>query len=357
MNAKGIYEGQRETAPNQRVFILTRSAFAGQQRYAAATWSGDIAARWYDMKAQISAGLNFALSGLPYWTMDIGGFSTESRYQNASGEDLEEWRELLTRWYQFGTFCPLFRAHGEFPYREIYNIAPENHEAYQSILSYIKLRYRLMPYIYSLTGMVTQKDYTIMRALIMDFKDSNVKNIGDQYMFGPALLINPVTTFKNRSRSVYLPAGAEWYDFQTGIRYKGGQTIEADAPYLYSPIFIKSGSIIPAGPDIQYCDEKAADPVRLYVYCGQDGKFTLYEDANVTYDYEKGEFTTIDFTYSDANKTLTIGERKGGYSGMLNARTFEILWITKEKEAGFNMVTEPDEVVNYTGEKLTIRMK
>jgi alpha-D-xyloside xylohydrolase len=355
MNARGIYEGQRQTAPNQRVFILTRSAFAGQQRYAAATWSGDIAARWYDMKAQISAGLNFALSGLPYWTMDIGGFSTEARYQNAQGEDLEEWRELITRWYQFGTFCPLFRAHGEFPYREVFNVAPEDHPAYQSILAHIKMRYRLIPYIYSLTGMVTRNDYTIMRALVMDFNDKKVQDIGDQFMFGPALLINPVTAYKARTRSVYLPAGAEWYDLYRGTFFKGGQQIKAEAPFTYSPIYIKSGSIIPIGPEIQYSDEKAADPIRLYVYTGQDGQFTLYEDANVTYDYEKGAFATIEFKYNDKDKTLTIGERQGAYEGMPKQRSFEILWITKENKRGMDFNIKPDQVVKYDGKKQTIR--
>jgi alpha-D-xyloside xylohydrolase len=186
-NAKAVYEGQRTEKPDQRVFILTRSGFAGIQRFAAATWSGDIGARWSDLKNQIPAGINFSLSGLPYWTTDIGGFAVEHRYENAQGKDLEEWRSLMTRWYQFGAFCPLFRVHGEFPYREIYNVAPENHPAYKSMLFYDRLRYRLMPYIYSLAGKTYHEHYTIMRGLVMDFPDDPaVKNIGNQFMFGPA---------------------------------------------------------------------------------------------------------------------------------------------------------------------------
>ena len=232
MNAKGVYEGQRQAKDTQRVYILTRSAFGGQQRYAATTWSGDIAARWYDLKAQISNSVNFSISGIPYWSMDIGGFAVESRYEHPNGADLDEWREQMTRWFQFGAFVPIFRVHGQFPYREMYNVAPENHPAYQSMLAYDKLRYRLMPYIYSLTGMVTQNDYTIMRGLVMDFGyDKSVLNINDQFMFGPSLLINPVSEYKARSRQVYLPDGTGWYDLQTGKYYKGGETIQADAPY------------------------------------------------------------------------------------------------------------------------------
>jgi alpha-D-xyloside xylohydrolase len=291
---KGIYENQRKSKPDQRVFMLTRSAYAGQQRYAAATWSGDVAARWHDLKAQIPAGLNFSLSGIPYWTTDIGGFAVEQRYERQKESDLDEWRELNTRWFQFGAFCPLFRSHGQFPYREMFNIAPEDHPAYQTMLSYDKLRYRLMPYIYSLTGMVTQKDYTIMRALVMDFgQDKKVLTIGDQYMFGPALLVNPVTEYKVRTRKVYLPAGSGWYDLKSGQYHKGRQAIQADAPYTDIPLFVKAGSILPCGPEIQHTEEKPADPIRLFVYTGGDGSFTLYEDENVNYNYEQGKFAII----------------------------------------------------------------
>ncbi len=351
MNAKGIYEGQRQSNPDQRVFILTRSAFAGQQRYAAATWSGDVATRWYDLKAQVSAGLNFCLSGLPYWTTDIGGFAVEPRYErNVKEADLEEWRELHTRWFQFGAFCPLFRVHGQFPYREMFNIAPVDHPAYQTMLAYDQLRYRLMPYIYSLTGMVTHNDYTIMRALVMDFgSDKNVLNIGDQFMFGPALLVNPVTEYKVRTRQVYLPAGTDWYDLESSQYYKGGQTIQADAPYSDIPIFVKAGSIIPFGPAIQYADEKPADPIRLMVYAGSDGAFTLYEDENVNYNYEKGAYATIDFYWDDASRQLTIGDRKGEFPGMLRDRQIDLVIVQKDRGIGLEFTEKPDKIIQYNG--------
>jgi len=358
MNSKAVYEGQRKTKPNQRVFILTRSAFAGQQRYSAATWSGDVAARWFDLKNQIPAGLNFSLSGIPYWTTDIGGFAVEPRFEKPDEKDLEEWRELNTRWFQFGAFCPIFRVHGQYPYREMFNIAPENHPAFQSMLKYDKLRYRLMPYIYSLTGMVTHQDYTIMRALIFDFgNDKNILNIGNQFMFGPSLLINPVTEFKARSRKVYLPENCGWYDFHTGKYYDGGQTIIADAPYEDIPIFVKEGSIIPFGPEIQYSDEKPANPIRLYVYTGRDASFTLYEDENINYNYEKGFYSVINFNYNEKEKTLTIEKRKGRFPGMLRKRTFEIIWISKEKSEGINFEREPDVKIIYDGNKKVIKMK
>ena len=358
MQTKAVYEGQRKTNPDQRVFILTRSAFAGQQRYAAATWSGDVAARWYDLKAQITAGLNFSLSGIPYWTTDIGGFAVEARYEHPNASDLDEWRELMTRWFQFGTFCPLLRVHGQFPYREMFNVAPENHPAYQTMLAYDKLRYRLMPYIYSLTGMVTYDDYTIMRGLVMDFgTDKNVLNISDQFMFGPALLINPITGYKERTRKVYLPTGADWYELHSGKYLEGGQTVEADAPYSNIPIFVKAGSIIPCGPEIQYSTEKAADPIRLFVYTGSDGSFNLYEDENTNYNYEKGKFSIIPFDYNEKNHELTIKKRLGKFPGMLETRTFEIVLINKLKPSGLDFISKPDVIVKYDGNQQSIVIK
>jgi alpha-D-xyloside xylohydrolase len=356
MNCQGVYEGQRQTSPNQRVFILTRSAFAGQQRYSAATWSGDVAARWFDLKTQIPAGLNFCLSGIPYWTTDIGGFAVERRYERAAGADLDEWRELMTRWFQFGTFCPLLRVHGQFPYREMFYVAPQDHPAYQTMLAYDKLRYRLMPYIYSLTGMVTHNDYTIMRALVMDFgSDKNVLNIGDQFMFGPALLINPATEYKARTRQVYLPTGTGWYDLKSGKYFSGGQTIQADAPYTDIPIFVKEGSIVPFGPAIQYTDEKPADPIRLFVYTGRDGEFTLYEDENVNYNYEKGAYSIIPLKYNESSRSLTIGARHGQFPGMLNRRTFEIVWADRDKPVALDFDGAPAQSVSYDGQELVIK--
>jgi alpha-D-xyloside xylohydrolase len=248
VNAMAIYEGQRSAEPNRRVFLLTRSGFAGLQRYSTATWSGDIGTRWEDMKAQIPAGLNYAMSGIPYWTFDIGGFCVENRYTRAKegSEDLKEWRELNTRWFQFGSFCPLFRSHGQYPYREIFNISPAGSPAYKSMLYYDKLRYYLMPYIYSLAGLTYFNDYTIMRAMVMDFgSDKTVRNIGDQYMFGPSLLVAPVYKYKAKSREVYFPSQCGWYDFYTGIYIMGGHRLQVDAPYEQMPLFVREGSIIP----------------------------------------------------------------------------------------------------------------
>ncbi|MCW3092555.1 MAG: hypothetical protein JWP81_3624 [Ferruginibacter sp.] len=358
-NSKGVYEGQRATNPSKRVFILTRSAYPGLQRYAAATWSGDIGSRWEDFKNQIPAGLNFSMSGLPYWTTDIGGFSVEKRYENAQGKDLDEWREQMTRWYQFGAFCPLFRVHGQFPFREIYNVAPEGHPAYQSMLYYNKLRYRMMPYIYSLAGETYHQNYTIMRALVMDFAaDTMVKNIGDQYMFGPAILVNPVTDYSARSRSVYLPANTGWYNLYDGKFVNGGQTIRADAPLERMPLYVKEGSIIPYGPAMEYTAEKKADPVTLYIYAGKDAAFTLYEDENTNYNYETGSYATIQFNYNEAAKTITINERKGSFTGMQVKRTFNIILVTKDAPLPLDLENiKPAAVLKYYGKKINSNLQ
>jgi alpha-D-xyloside xylohydrolase len=339
MNAMAIYYGQRSVNPNTRVFLLTRSGFAGLQRYSTATWSGDIGTRWEDLKSQIPAGLNYALAGIPYWTFDISGFCVENRYTQAreGSEDLNEWRELNTRWYQFGSFCPLFRSHGQYPFREVFNISPEGHPAYKSMVYYDKLRYFLMPYTYSLAGATWFKDYTIMRAMVMDFdNDKNVESVGDQFMFGPSLLVAPVYRYKARTREVYFPASCGWYDFYTGKYIKGGQKLEVEAPYERIPLFVKEGSIIPVGPDIQYTDEKPADPLTLYVYTGRNCIFTLYEDEGTNYNYEKGECSTIKFAFNNETGDLTIGERKGEFYGMLKYRIFNIVWVTKERPVPFS---------------------
>jgi alpha-D-xyloside xylohydrolase len=359
MNAKGIYEGQRSVDPDKRIFILTRSAFSGMQRYAAATWSGDISSRWHDMKLQIAAGVNFSMSGMPYWTMDIGGFAVEkSKFEKPDAEALEEWREMNARWYQFGAFVPLFRVHGQFPFREIYNTSPENHSCYQSMLYYDKLRYRLLPYIYSLAGQTYHKDYTIMRGLVMDFAaDDAVKEIADQYMFGPSLLINPVYAYKERSRQVYLPKGQGWYSLYTGQYTEGGQTINAEAAYERIPVFVKAGSILPFGPALQYTTEKKADTISLYVYAGKNGEFTLYEDEGLNYNYEKNLYSTILFSYSDANKTLTIERRGGEFPGMLKKRYFRVKYITKEKALPLVLDMREGVFMKYDGNKQTVLLK
>jgi len=357
VNAKGIYEGQRATNPDERVFILTRSAFAGSQHYAAAVWSGDIAARWTDMKDQIAAGINFSMSGIPYWTMDIGGFAVERRYEQAKGEELEEWREQMTRWYQFGAFCPLFRVHGQFPFREIFNVAPEDHPAYRSMLYYDKLRYRMLPYLYSLSGRVWRDDYTMMRGLVMDFgKDTAVRNINDEYMLGPSLLVSPVTQYKAQERQVYLPAGQGWYDLYSGKFMDGGQRITAEAPYERMPVYVKEGSILPLGPDLQYTGERPADTITLLVYAGKDAHFTLYEDEGINYNYEKGAYSNIPFIYNEAAGTLTIGRREGSFEHMLQKRVFRIVKISRDRPAALDNVRGAGQVVRYKGNAETVSL-
>lgn len=365
MNAEGIYNGQRVKDPNKRVFLLTRSGFAGIQRYSTAVWSGDIGTRWEDMKAQISAGLNFSLSGIPYWTMDIGGFCVEKRYENAQrlydskgieNEDLKEWRELNTRWYQFGAFVPLFRSHGQYPYREIYNIAPEDHPSYQSMLYYNKLRYRLMPYIYSLAGMTYLEDYTIMRALVMDFpEDKFVNDISDQYMFGNSIMVCPVYEYGTRSRSVYFPKSEGWYDLYSGAYIAGNQSKIMDAPYERMPLFVRAGSIITFGPVIEYSDEKQADPITLFVYAGKDGTFTLYEDEGTNYDYEKGKYALIPINYNDLDKTLIIEKRTGKFDGMLKNRKFNIIYVDQQNPKSLDFELS-GKVVEYDGSMITIEL-
>ncbi|WP_210487601.1 TIM-barrel domain-containing protein [Rufibacter aurantiacus] len=357
---KGIYEGQRGTNPNDRVFILTRSAFGGLQRYGAATWSGDIAATFEEMGRQIPAGLNFSLSGLPYWTTDIGGFFVENKYDRGpmAPQAQEEWRELQTRWYQYGTFTPLYRSHGQYPFREVYNIAPEDHKAYQSIVYYNKLRYRLMPYIYSLTGQVYHQNSTIMRPLVMDFGgDKNVLNISDQFMFGPSLLVSPVHEAKATSRKLYLPANTGWYSLYDGTYQKGGQQITAAAPYERLPLFVKEGSILPFGPEIQYTTEKPAETITLYVYGGKDASFELYEDENTNYNYEKGKFATIPITYNEASKTLTMGKRQGEFNGMLQKRTFNVVLVQPAKAKALQFDGKADATIAYTGNATSVKLR
>lgn len=366
VNADAIYNGQRSVNPDARVFLLTRSGFAGLQRYSTATWSGDIGTRWEDMRAQMTAGLNYSVSGLPFWGMDQGGFSVENRYVTAQqlyektgkeNEDLTEWRELQTRWNQFGCFIPLYRTHGQWPFREVWNIAPDNHPAYKTIVYYDKLRYRLMPYLYSMAAAVHFKDYTMMRPLVMDFNgDAKVYDIKDQWMFGPALMACPVAKYKERSREVYLPGKKGWYDFYTDKYYAGGQTITADAPYEKIPVFVPEGSIIPFGPEIEWTDQKPAELINLYVYAGRDGEFTLYEDEGVNYNYEKGKYATITFKYDDASQQLTIGEREGGFDGMLKERRFNVVLVSAKSPRALDLANPKGKMVKYTGKELMVKL-
>jgi alpha-D-xyloside xylohydrolase len=353
-NARGIYEGQRQEKPDRRVFILTRSGFAGMQRYAATVWSGDTSSTWTAMQAQITAGLGFGLSGMPYWTMDSGGFSVPSRF--SSGEDFDEWCELNARWFEFCAFVPLLRVHGEFPYREMWEFGGEASPTYVAELKFDRLRYHLLPYIYSLAGSVSRNGGTLMRALVMDFRsDTNVFNIGDEYMFGPAFLVNPVTTYQARQRPVYLPqTKGGWYDFWSGRFFDPAQTIDAPAPFDAMPLFVRAGSIIPFGPEIQYIGEKPADPLTVFIYAGADGDFTLYEDDGSTYKYEKGAFSQIPFHWDDANRTLTIGKCEGSFEGMLKERTIQFVLVSKGNPVGFSFTPTVARTVKYERKKMRV---
>ena len=370
VNADAIYNGQRSVWKGQkdepRVFLLTRSGFAGEQRFSTATWSGDIGTRWEDMRAQMTAGLNYSISGIPFWGMDQGGFCVEKRYEVAQqlfdrmkveNEDLKEWRELQTRWNQFGTFIPLFRSHGQWPLREIWNIAPDDHPAYKSFVYYDKLRYRLMPYLYSMAGWAHFKDYTLMRPLVMDFNgDKEVENIGNQWMFGPALMACPVGYYKARNRSVYFPEKCGWYNLYTNEYVEGGQRLIVDAPYEQIPVFVREGAIIPFGPEMQWSDEKPAELINLYVYAGRDGQFQLYEDEGTNYNYEKGKYATIDIAYNDASKTVTFGARKGQFSGMLKNRRFNVVLVTKDAAKPLDLENPEGTMVQYNGKQVSVKL-
>ena len=363
-NADGY--GNRFSPDNRRVFLLTRNGFAAEQRYSTATWSGDIGTRWEDLKAQITAGLNFSISGVPFWSQDIGGFSVEKRYEKAQqlfdktgGEnaDLQEWRELNVRWHQFGAWVPMYRAHGQFPFREPWNIAPERHPAYKAIKACLELRYRMMPYIYTLAADVHFKDYTIMRPLVMDFaKDKAVENIAYQFMFGPSVMVNPVYTYKAREREVYFPKDNMWYDLYTGaVVSHGGETKTVDAPYERIPLYIRAGSILPLGPQIEYTRQKPADNIRLYIYEGRDATYTLYEDEGTNYGYEAGRYANITFTYDNARRILTVSPREGSFPGMLAERKFTIVTVSPDKP----LPLDPDAegvTVDYKGKKLVLKL-
>lgn len=348
MNSQAIFEGEQDSKTDMRSFLLTRSAWGGIQRYASVVWSGDVTGRWEDLALQIPAGLNMALSGVPNWTHDIGGFAVEDHYTRQDPAHLEEWRELYSRWFQYGAFTPVFRSHGEFPFRETWNIAPEGSEVYDGLVYYHKLRYRLLPYIYTLAADTYHNDGTIMRALVMDFPDDpQAHNIGDQYMFGPAFHVAPVTEFKARTRDVYLPAGADWYDFYSGERRSGGNKVTVDAPLTRLPLHVRSGAIVPLGPEVQYALQETDGSLTIRVYRGADGAFSLYEDDGVTYAGQRGVHSRIPFSYSEANGTLTIGSRQGAYPGMHVQRTLQIEWIGGPAPGA--------ETVTYSGSEIRVK--
>jgi len=373
MTIGGVYQHQRAVTSDKRVFILTRSAFAGQQRYGANTWSGDVVASWDALRNQISAGLNFSLCGIPYWNSDIGGFFLWNFPEKL---DDANYKELYVRWIQFGAFCPMMRSHGTDAPREIYQFGNKGEKIFDAIEKSITLRYLLLPYIYSTSWDVTANQSSLMRALVMDFAgDKQALDINDEYMFGKSLLVCPVTrpmyskisvqgndttrvedfsTTKNKE--VYLPQGTEWYDFWTGDKVEGGQMINKEAPIDIIPLYIKAGSILPIGSHVQYATEKKWDNLEIRVYEGADGRFTLYEDEGDNYNYEKGGYSTITFTWNDTEKTLTINKREGSFPGMLNERIFNLVLVSKNKGNGMNKPVKYDKVVTYKGQKIVINL-
>ncbi len=346
MTTGAVYDGQRGASDKKRVFILSRSAFAGDQRYGVTAWSGDINSDFLTFRRQIPAGLNFALSGIPYWTTDIGGF--------VSGDPGDPaYRELFVRWFQFGTFNPILRVHGtrKTDQNELWSYGPE---AQKILVNFDRLRYRMLPYIYSLAWKTTSEGYTLMRPLVMDFRsDVQAQNTGDQFMFGPAFLVNPVTEPTATTRRLYLPP-SKWYDFWSGSALAGERSVEADAPLDRMPLYVRAGSILPLGPDEEWSTEKPADPIELRIYRGADGDFTLYEDENDNYNYEKNLYATIPFHWDDAKRTLTIGDRKGQFPGMLESRTFRVVFVDVNHGAGISPAAQPDKTVEYSGRQITV---
>jgi alpha-D-xyloside xylohydrolase len=346
LTTTAVYDGQRAASDQKRVFILSRSGYAGIQRNATAMWSGDVDPNWETFRRQIPAGLNFSLSGLPYWTTDIGGFVS-------ANPDDPAYRELFIRWFEFGTFCPIFRVHGTRTtnQNELWSYGAE---AQKTLVSFDKLRYRLMPYIYSLAWKTTHEGYTIMRPLVMEFRgDTRAQNVGDQFLFGPAILVNPVTEPGATSRHLYLP-DAKWFDFWTGTAIAGPRAIDAPAPIDRLPLYVRAGSILPIGPEVEFASEKSQDAIEIRVYPGASGGFTLYEDENDNYNYEKGAYSTIPFLWDDAAHSLTIGDRIGSFPGMLPARTLHIVFVGTNHGIGSDFTEHADKTVSYSGSKIVV---
>ncbi len=382
MAVGGVSEHQRTVSSDKRIFILTRSAFAGQQRYGANTWSGDVNSSWQSLRNQIPAGLNFSMSAIPYWNTDIGGFFA-STYKKGFGDGTKNpsFQELYVRWLQFGAFTPMMRSHGADIPREIYNFGKKGETIYDAIAKSINLRYSLLPYIYSASWDITNSQSTMMRALVMDFNDKKVVDINNEYMFGKSILVAPVvnaqytpetivksdeqtgwdknddgngtktqavTFTQAKSTKVYLPEGTTWFDFWTNEKINGGQEITRATTIDEIPLYIKSGSIIPFGPQVQYANEKKWDNLEIRIYPGANGEFTLYEDENDNYNYEKGVYSTINFTWNEAKKSLTINDRKGSFPGMLSTRKFSIVVVTADKKN--------DKTVTYSGKKVVVKL-
>ena len=362
----GVYEHNRRIAKEKRVYIFTRSAFAGQQRYGANSWSGDIKSTWEMLHNQISAGLNFSICGIPYWNADIGGF-VACTYPD--GVKDPRYRELYIRWNQFGAFTPMMRSHGTCTPREIYQFGDRGSWEFDAIEKYIRMRYLMLPYMYSTAWNVTSNGGSFMRALFMDFpNDKKVLDMNDQYMYGKSLLVAPVTRSmyvtddkiedfsKVKTEPVYLPRGTEWYDFWTGEKFNGGQTVNREVPIDIMPLYVRAGSILPLGPDVQYAEEKKWDALEIRIYSGADAEFTLYEDENDNYNYEKGFYSIITFKWDDAKQILTITDRNGEFPGMLKKRKFKIVLVNKKQGIGDQLSESINKIVPYNGKSVRIQL-
>ena len=364
MHTVGLYNKWRRDIPGKRIYLLTRQTFAGQQRNAATLWSSDISSTFHDFKDQVTQGINACSSGIPYWTSDIGGYITRTNSTGIPDWTRPDFRELFTRWFQFGTFCPIMRIHGRGE-RALFS-KNWDEETRIILLKFDDLRYRLLPYNYSLGAKVTLDNYTIMRSLPFDFrKDTAVFSIPDEYMFGPAFLVNPVTeqlysndpaNTSTKTRKVYLPKGADWFDFWTGKKLSGGQAIDAAAPIDIMPLYVKAGSIVPMGKVMEWATQKPEDTIELRIYPGADGSFTLYEDVNDTYNYENGQYATFTFKWNDAAKILSITNRKRSFPGMLQKRIFNVVVVNENKGAGVAETRQTDKVVMYNGKDVNIKL-
>jgi alpha-D-xyloside xylohydrolase len=361
-HSKGLYKGWRKDIPDKRAFFLVRQAFAGSQHNATTLWSSDITTTFDAFKSQVPQGINACASGIPYWTSDIGGYISHTDPEGIPVVSNPGFRELFTRWFQFGVFCPIFRIHGKGERALFSKNWDENTRSI--LIHYDQLRYRLIPYIYSLSARVSQKNYTLMRSLAFDFReDKNVYNIPDQYMFGPAFLVNPVTQAlytgtdaanKPKTRKVYLPRNHIWYNFWTGERLKGGQTLDAQAPIETLPLYVKAGSIVPLGPNIEYATENPSGAVEWRIYPGANGEFKFYEDENDNYNYEKGDYSTFTFHWNDKLHLLSISDRNGIFKGMQKSHEFHLVLVKKGKGNGPSPQDKPDKIIIYKGKALNI---
>lgn len=383
MAVGGVSEHQRAKSADKRIFILTRSAFAGQQRYGANTWSGDVNSSWQSLRNQVPAGLNFSMSAIPYWNTDIGGFFANA-YKRGWGEGYSNpaFQELYVRWLQFGAFTPMMRSHGADIPREIYNFGKKGEPIYDAIAKSINLRYSLLPYIYSTAWAVTNEQSTFMRALVMDFKDKNVVDNNNEYLFGKSILVAPIVNAQYtpetilranaetgwdkkdasgndktqavnfteaKSTKVYLPEGTAWFDFWTNEKLNGGVEIVKPTTIYEIPLYIKAGSIIPFGPQVQFATEKKWDNLEVRIYPGANGIFVLYEDENDNYNYEKGAYSTITFNWDEKKKILSIGDRKGSFSGIITNRVFNVT-VVGDKQLSAS------KAINYEGKPIVVKL-